>query len=185
MGVSFYPHTLYGYPLAFLIAVCQYIDMFCINCFHSSTNVGNSRPHKKQPLVWRRRSCPQCGTVFTTTERPSLAHTQKVHLPSGESTSFNLGKLIISLSKAIQHNPSEAEFVTLELAQTIETILLTEIKTITPEDIEVIAHQVLKRYDELAAMQYAAQHQLVTSLKKRGRPSLRERGPRTDESPSR
>ena len=137
--------------------------MFCINCFHPTTNVGNSRPNKKQPLVWRRRNCPQCEAVFTTTERPSLAHTQKVHLPSGESVGFNLGKLIISLSRAFQHNPVDAELATLELARTIETILLTEIKTITPEDIEVIAHQVLKRYDELAAMQYAAQHQLVTS----------------------
>ena len=159
--------------------------MFCINCFHPSTNVGNSRPLKKQPSVWRRRTCPQCGTVFTTTERPSLAHTQKIHLPSGDSTSFNLGKLVISLSRAFQHNPDDAELATLELAQTIETILLTEIKTITPEDIEVIAHQVLKRYDELAAMQYAAQHHLVTSLKKRGRPSLRDRGPQTGASPSR
>lgn len=96
-----------------------------------------------------------------------------------------MGKLIISLSRAFQHNPTDAELATLELAQTIETLLLTELKTITPEDIEVIAHQVLKRYDELAAMQYAAQHQLITSSKRRGRPSLHERGPRTDESPSR
>jgi hypothetical protein len=98
---------------------------------------------------------------------------------------FNIGKLIISLSKAFQHNPQEGELASLELAQTIETALLTEIKTITPEDIEVIAHQVLKRYDELAAMQYAAQHQLVATSKRRGRPSLHERGRRTDVSPSR
>jgi transcriptional repressor NrdR len=159
--------------------------MFCINCFHPSTNVANSRPNKKQPLVWRRRSCSQCGTIFTTTERPTLTHTQTVHLPAGETIPFNIGKLIISLSKAFQHNPQEGELASLELAQTIETTLLTEIKTITPEDIEVIAHQVLKHYDELAAMQYAAQHQLVTTSKRRGRPSLHERGRPTDESPSR
>jgi transcriptional repressor NrdR len=159
--------------------------MFCINCFHPSTTVGNSRPNKKQPLVWRRRSCPQCGTVFTTTERPSLAYTQKVHLPSGETRAFNLGKLIISLSRAFQHNPQDAELATLELAQTIETILTTEVQMITPGDIEVITHQVLKRYDELAAMQYAAQHQLITTSKRRGRPSLRERERPTDGSPSR
>lgn len=159
--------------------------MFCINCFHPSTNVANSRPNKKQPLVWRRRSCPQCGTAFTTTERPALAHTQTVHLPTGATTPFNVGKLIISLSKAFQHNPQEGELVSLDLAQTIETALLTEIKTITPEDIEVIAHQVLKRYDELAAMQYAAQHQLVTTSKRRGRPSLHERERPTGASPSR
>ena len=159
--------------------------MFCINCFHPTTNVANSRPNKNQPLVWRRRSCPQCGAVFTTTERPSLAHTQTVHLPSGEAVRFNLGKLIVSLSRAFQHNPADAELATLDLAQTIEMALATELKTITPEDIEVIAHQVLKRYDELAAMQYAAQHQLITSSKRRGRPSLHERGRPNDGSPSR
>lgn len=159
--------------------------MFCINCFHSSTQVTNSRPNKKQPFIWRRRSCPQCGTVFTTTERPSLAHNQTIHLPSGDTIPFNIGKLIISLSRAFQHNPVDAEYATLELAQTIEAILVTEIKTITSEDIEVTSHQVLKRYDELAAMQYAAQHQLITSSKKRGRPSLHERGRPTDASPSR
>lgn len=159
--------------------------MFCINCFHPTTQVTNSRPNKKQPLIWRRRSCPQCGTVFTTTERPSLAHTHKVHLPSGETRAFNLGKLTISLSRAFQHDPLEAEFATFELAQTIETTLIRELQTITPEDIEVVAHQVLKRYDELAAMQYAAQHQLITASKRRGRPSLRERERPIDGSPSR
>ena len=160
--------------------------MFCVNCFHPTTQVTNSRPHKKQPLVWRRRHCPRCGTTFTTTERPSLAHTQTVHYSDGSTQPFNLGTLIISLARAFQHNPSDAETATLDLAQTIELMLATELKTITPEDIEVIAHQVLKRYDELAAMQYAAQHQLITaSSTRRGRPSLRERERPNDASPSR
>lgn len=114
-----------------------------------------------------------------------MAHTQKVHLPSGDTTAFNLGKLTISLSRAFQHDPHNGELASLDLAQTIEMVLATEVQTITPEDIEVVAHQALKRYDELAAMQYAAQHQLITSSKKRGRPSLRERGRPTDASPSR
>ena len=157
--------------------------MFCINCFHPTTSVTNSRPHKKQPTIWRRRHCDACGTTFTTTERPSLAHTQRVH-GSGEPTPFNLGKLVVSLARAFQHNPHDAAYATLDLAQTIELTLVTEIKTITPEDIEVVAHQVLKRYDELAAMQYAAQHQLIISSKRRGRPSLHERAQPNDASPS-
>lgn len=160
--------------------------MFCVNCFHPTTQVTNSRPHKKQPVVWRRRQCPQCGTTFTTTERPSLAHTQTVHLADGSTQAFNIGTLIISLARAFQHDQHSAETATLDLAQTIELTLATELKTITPEDIEVIAHQVLKRYDELAAMQYAAQHQLITSSsKRRGRPSLHERGRPNGASPSR
>jgi transcriptional repressor NrdR len=159
--------------------------MFCINCFHTNTKVANSRPNKKQPLVWRRRQCVECGTVFTTYERPSLADNKPVVLPSGKSDTFNLGKLILSISRAFTHAPHEAEYNALWLAQTVEDTLSTEQEVVTPEDIEATTHAVLKRFDEIAAIQYAAQHQLIVSLKRRGRPSLHARGPRTDESPSR
>lgn len=152
--------------------------MFCINCFHSSTAVANSRPHKKRPSVWRRRSCSKCGAVFTTHERPSLSDNKPITLNDGSEDVFNLGKLTISISKAFHHAPDEAEYSSLALAQTIEDTLSTQLKIITPEDIEAVAHQVLKQYDELAAMQYAAQHQLISSIKKRGRPSLVSRAPR-------
>ncbi len=154
--------------------------MFCINCFHKNTAVVNSRPHKKKPTVWRRRKCPSCGNTFTTLERPSLADNKPVHLPSGKTDTFNLGKLIISISKAFTHSPKDAEYNALWLAQTIEDTLSTEHTVVTPEDIEAVTHQTLKRFDELAAIQYAAQHQLISSTRqRRGRPSLHEREPRT------
>jgi transcriptional repressor NrdR len=153
--------------------------MFCINCFHHRTTVTNSRPNKKQPQIWRRRSCPECATIFTTYERPSLADNKVIHLPDGETDTFNLGKLIISISKSFSHNPNEAQYSSLWLAQTIEDTLSSQREVITPEDIEAATHQVLKKYDELAAVQYAAQHRLISSTRKRGRPSLRERGPRS------
>ena len=155
--------------------------MFCVNCFHKSTSVINSRPHKKQPAVWRRRKCPTCGQTFTTFERPSLADNKSIHLPSGKTDEFNLGKLIISISRAFTHSPEGASYDALWLAQTVEDTLSTEYKVITPEDIEVVTHQTLKRFDELAAVQYAAQHHLISSTRRRGRPSLREHGPRTHE----
>jgi transcriptional repressor NrdR len=183
-GVFVFPTSHHGYPLAFCLAVCQYIDMFCINCFYPSTQVANSRPNKKQPLVWRRRHCVKCGATFTTTERPSLAHNQLISNASGEAP-FNLGKLIVSLSRAFQHDVTRIDNDVLELALTIQTELATELKIISSDDIAAVAHQVLKRYDELAAVQYAAQHQLIASTRRRGRPALRERERPTDGSPSR
>jgi len=159
--------------------------MFCINCFNSSTKVENSRPGKKHAQVWRRRKCPKCGTHFTTFERPSLADNKRVTLSGGLFDTFNLGKLILSIAKAFTHAPQEAEYNALWLAQTVEEILSTERQTITPEDIEATVHQTLKHFDELAAIQYAAQHHLIFSSRKRGRPSLREREPRIGVSPSR
>lgn len=145
--------------------------MFCINCFNKDTKVANSRPHKKQPSIWRRRRCPNCHTVFTTYERPSLAENKPVHLPGGKTEEFNLGKLIISISRALTHMPKEAQYSALWLAQTAEDMLSTECEVVTPEEIAAATHATLRRYDELAAVQYAAQHQLIISTRKRGRPS--------------
>ena len=146
--------------------------MFCINCFHKNTSVINSRPHKKQPQVWRRRKCTECGTTFTTYERPSLADNKRVILESGGSDMFNLGRLILSIAKAFTHAPQEAQHSALWLAQTVEDNLSSEREVITPGDIEAITHEVLQHYDELAAMQYAMQHKLISSTRRRGRPSL-------------
>jgi transcriptional repressor NrdR len=149
--------------------------MFCINCFHKNTAVINSRPSKKQPQIWRRHKCPRCGITFTTHERPSLADNKPVHLSSGASEAFNLGKLILSIARAFTHTPQEAQYNALWLAQTVEDTLSTEREYLTPEDIEATTHQVLKRYDELAAIQYAAQHHMITSTRqRRGRPSWHE-----------
>ncbi len=155
--------------------------MFCINCFHKSTSVSNSRPHKKQPQIWRRRTCANCHAVFTTYERPSLADNTPIDLADGSTDTFNLGRLILSISKAFTHSPNDAQYSSLWLAQTVEDTLSTDRKSISPEDIEATTHQVLKKFDELAAVQYAAQHKLISSTRKRGRPSLREHGPRSRE----
>jgi transcriptional repressor NrdR len=158
--------------------------MFCINCFNSGTAVANSRPNKKQPSVWRRRKCPKCGTVFTTYERPSLADNKAVQLSDGNQEVFNLGKLIISITKAFAHLPEEAAYNSLWLAQTVEDRLSTQREVITPEDIEAAAHDVLRYFDELAAVQYAAQHHMITTTRRRGRPSWRGPEQPKPQSPS-
>jgi len=146
--------------------------MFCINCFHPTTNVTNSRPNKKQPVVWRRRHCTACGTTFTTRERPALAENKKIQRPDGTLEIFNLGKLVLSIAKSFSHSPKEAEYSSIWLAQTVEDTLSTQRETIITDDIEAATHQVLKNFDELAAVQYAAQHHLISSVRRRGRPSL-------------
>lgn len=132
----------------------------------------NSRPHKKQPSIWRRRKCPNCSTLFTTYERPSLTDNKKISLGNDKEEIFNLGKLIQSIAKAFIHNQKEAEYSSLYLAMGVEDTLSTQRETITPEDIAATTHDVLKQYDHLAAMQYAAQHNLIIAARRRGRPSL-------------
>ncbi len=155
--------------------------MFCINCFYKTTSVTNSRVRKNQPQVWRRRHCTVCTATFTTYERPSLSENKKIHLIDGKTERFNLGRLVISISRALSFSPDEAKYQSLFLAQTAEDILSSQREVITVEDIAAATHQVLKRFSEPAAMQYAIQHNLITSTRRRGRPSLVSPERQTDE----
>lgn len=159
--------------------------MFCINCFHPKTAVTNSRPHKKTPSIWRRRTCPKCSATFTTHERPTLRDNQPVYKQDGSTEPFNPGKLLLSIAGAFAHNKESATYDSWWLTETVEEILATDVKNITPDDIAAVTHAVLGRYDELAAIQYAAQQQLVTSLRRRGRPSLALLDRQKRQSPSR
>lgn len=147
--------------------------MFCINCLHPKTAVMNSRPHKKQPTIWRRRSCPQCGAIFTTTERVTVTDQRSIVDTNGVKTPFNIGQLLISIAQSFSHDPLQAKTDSLHLAQTVETMLVAQTRgDITSDQLAHTVYGVLKKYDELAAVQYAAKHQLISSLRKRGRPSL-------------
>lgn len=151
--------------------------MFCINCHSPSTKVINSRPHKKSPHIWRRRSCARCGTAFTTYERPSLADNKPIRISSGKTEAFNIGHLIISISQSFTHNPNEGQKNALWIAQTVEDKLSMDKTALTTEHIALVTYNTLKQYDELAAVQYAARHQLISSVRRRGRPSLRGHEP--------
>lgn len=159
--------------------------MICINCFHENTMVINSRSRQKQPSIWRRRRCPRCKTIFTTYEKPSLADGMVIIGGKGERSTFNLGKLILSIAKAFSHAPDQAEQYALPLAQTVEETLYGHKGALHAKDILQVTHRVLKRFDELTALQYAAQHQLISSVRRRGRPSLASHEPPTPPLPSR
>ena len=148
------------------------------------TRVSNSRPHKKQSQVWRRRQCPQCETIFTTYERPASDDLIVTNNVATTCEQFNIGKLTLSIARAAQHDQKQAEYDSFALASTIELELLSLAATrsvpnkkdpiqlrISSADIARTAHTVLRRFDELTGMQYAMQHKLVTSVRRRGRPS--------------
>lgn len=143
--------------------------MICINCFHKKTAVANSRGHKKESAIWRRRKCPSCQTIFTTYELPSLTDV-KILTPRGLEP-FSFSKLLISIANSFRHNQHAADYESFYLTQTIQQRILIEIKSPSTEDIAAIAHDTLKKYDPVAAVQYAAQHDMITSRRRAGRPS--------------
>lgn len=146
--------------------------MICLYSKNETTKVVNSRASKKNPVVWRRRQGALSGTTFTTYERPALAENKKIHLDDGSQDTFNLGKLLLSVAAAFTHNPKAAQYDSLWIAHTVEDTLSMDIETLTPQRIAETTYTVLKRFDELAAMQYAARYHLITNVRRRGRPSV-------------
>ncbi len=148
--------------------------MICIYCLHKKTRTPNSRPHANQAVTWRRHKCPACGGIFTTYERPSLEDVTIVaDANQSQPHAFSLGKLTISIYKALPVH-EEAADKSYELARTVEMQLLRKYDLRVPITKSAIAyetHSILKRFDAVAGLQYAAQHQLITSIRRRGRPS--------------
>jgi transcriptional repressor NrdR len=136
------------------------------------TKVTNSRTQIKSPIIWRRRICLKCHRVFSSYERPST-DSLKVTSKNGTKMPFSIGKLTLSIAKSFSHNTQAAEFDSMSLAQTVELQLLSlTANPLTNNEIADHTYQTLKRYDELAAVQYAAKHQLITTVRRRGRPSI-------------
>ncbi len=148
--------------------------MLCINSHDEPTKVLNSRASKKAPVVWRRRQGIHSHTIFTTYERPSLGENSPLTKEDGSSDTFNLGKLLLSIAASFSHNEHASQYDSLWLAQTVEDKLSMKTEALTPLLISQTTHETLKRFDELAAIQYAAKHHLISSVRKRGRPSFNE-----------
>lgn len=156
----FYFHR--SFPLDFFIVVCQYIDMICINCFHEKTKIINSRQNKKSPIVWRRHYCPQCQQSFTTYEQPT-SDNLKIIKGSSEIP-FNLGKLIISIARSFQHSKQQGDKYSYDLAATVSQKLAKK-SSISSRDLASLCLSTLEAFDHIAALQYAAQHNLIINKK--------------------
>jgi len=138
--------------------------MICIKCFHGKTHVTNSRQNKKD----------QCGYSFTTYEKPVISLV--VISQDGEKNNFSIGKLILSIARSFNHNEKLAGSYSYDLANTIQDKLthLQNKPTISSQYIAEITHSTLQNFNQIAALQYAAQHNLITPQRKkrRGRPSF-------------
>ena len=149
--------------------------MLCIYC-SSPTKITNSRSHKKHPTVWRRHTCTKCMQLFSTYEQPDLSD-EKVRDTKCPDASFSFGKLLISIFRASEHVVDSPEQASYHLAQTVVLQLLgrmqAEQSPLSTKLIATTTHTVLKQYNPVAGLQYAARHQLISSVRQRGRPSIK------------
>lgn len=130
--------------------------MFCINCGQKTTQVINSRQKTKIPRVWRRRRCTQCHFVFTTYEGIALDQL-KVTSAEGNVDDFSHVVLLMSIARCFKRSHSNVETAE-ALCRTIEAKLLKDGQKTSPEAICEVSYGVLKHFDRIVSLQYAAHH---------------------------
>lgn len=135
--------------------------MFCLHCGHKNTKVTNSRPHKKRATIWRRRFCPNCESVFTTTEM--VTDEGSLQVKNGANTEdFSVPKLLVSLYPHLSHRDKAADHA-LQIAQTIYESLLAEgTRLIETSALVSSSYEVLERFDRNGALKYALQHGMIS-----------------------
>lgn len=84
--------------------------MRCPFCGHEDTQVKDSRPTEDQAAIRRRRSCPQCGSRWTTFERVYLRELTVVK-KSGARVPFDRDKLTRSIMIAVRKRPIDEQQV--------------------------------------------------------------------------
>lgn len=82
--------------------------MRCPFCGHGDTQVKDSRPTEDNAAIRRRRSCPQCGSRFTTFERVQLRDLTIVK-KNGQRAPFDRDKLLRSIQIATRKRPIDEE----------------------------------------------------------------------------
>lgn len=130
--------------------------MICIKCGQSSTQIINSRQNKKTASVWRRRRCKMCGCTYTTYEGISLDQIEV--LSENSTTPFHHTTLLLSIASCFEHKTKEKAKNAEALTKTIEEALVKDGTKTSTKAISEIAYEVLKRFDSIAAVQYAAHH---------------------------
>lgn len=144
--------------------------MVCTYC-HFDTQVLNSRLQKRTNSVWRRRTCKNCSSVFTTTEQvdyekswvvqyhDGLSVTTAGNTRSRQSQPFQRDKLFICIYKSLQHRQT-ADTDAIGLTATIMGQLqqIAQHGRLTATVIATLSQQALQRFDPLAATLYAAYH---------------------------
>ena len=125
--------------------------MNCPSC-QAPTRVLESRPAERGSAVRRRRSCPDCGTRFTTYERrePEGAFVRK---RGGDRAPFNRAKLREALSRAAHKRPvSDADVDA--IVGRIETAVLEADGELATERIGELAVAELRALDAGAYLQF-------------------------------
>jgi len=124
--------------------------MRCPFCGHDDTQVKDSRPTEDHATIRRRRSCPECGSRFTTFERVQLRELSVVK-SNGEKVPFDRDKLTRSLQIALRKRPVDEDRI-----ERIVNGIQRKLETLGESDIptKVVGEMVMDALADLDTVAY-------------------------------
>ncbi len=119
-------------------------------------------------LTWRRRRCLNCSKEFTTRESIDC---ESIFVVIGNNSKkpvkYSRAKLLLSIARACDHLPTDAEGTAFWLYDTVEQKLLETAADnngrLNKQLITEIAASVLKNYDPTAFVKYLSRHSTILS----------------------
>ena len=129
--------------------------MRCPFCGSDDTQVKDSRPAEDNAAIRRRRSCPACGSRFTTFERVQLRELT-VLKTDGRRVPFDREKLARSIRVALRKRPIDEDRIE-RIVNGIQRKLETEAEAeVTSRQIGEIVMEALRAVDQVAYVRFAS-----------------------------
>ena len=129
--------------------------MRCPYCNYSDTQVKDSRPTEDNAVIRRRRSCPQCGSRFTTFERVQLRDLM-VKKRDGKKVEFDRDKLARSIIIAFRKRPVDSERIEKMITGIVRRLESSGESEILTSDIGEMVMDTLSEIDQVAYVRFAS-----------------------------
>jgi transcriptional regulator NrdR family protein len=129
--------------------------MQCPYC-QSDTKVTNSRPSKSHPEVWRRRTCKQCSSIWTTREYIDLSTSHRARTRHKRLQAFSRDILFLSIKDSLNHRKTATADATALTDTVLGRILSQKQAVIETTTIIEISQEVLYHFDRTASAVYRA-----------------------------
>lgn len=129
--------------------------MRCPFCGNNDTQVKDSRPTEDNAAIRRRRSCPACGSRFTTFERVQLRDLT-VLKKNGQRTPFDREKLMRSIMIATRKrtvDEERIERIVNGIQRALESSGENEIRS---ETVGEMVMEALAQLDQVAYVRFAS-----------------------------
>ncbi len=129
--------------------------MRCPKCGNLENRVLDTRLHKDNEAIRRRRECGSCQFRFTTEEN-LLRSFQNLLKKSGRKEAYSKLKLLTGLQAACQKRPISADKMEAIVEKVSSEILEMNTKEITSDELGLLIMNELRTVDDVAFVRFAS-----------------------------